>query len=677
MLCMVAAAQGSRRCYLRNYNGFYLHASSAGKAQLQKGDFAAKFYVSRISGGYYNIIREDASGNKYLTLSGDRDLVFSTTREGLRSQFVIEDYEGGYAMIKCRHNSRYMYAVSARAGSDVCCDNSGNSSKCMWYLGDVTGVLPDTVRVEYAVKPGERRQLHEGWGVSLAWWANMCGRWSDDKIDQIIEWLVSPTGLNYSVFRYNIGGGDDPANSNCDPHHMGSGKGLRAEMEGFKDSSDGDYIWTRDKAQRKIMLKIKEKRPDAVFEAFSNSAPYYMTNSGCVSGNSNAWHDNLNPAYYEEFAHYLVDICRHYKEEYGIEFRTLEPFNEPYTDYWGRNGGQEGCHFDYASQIAFLKVLYPILKESGLDTVISASDECVVDSSIGGFEAYRDAGVLDMVAQWNTHTYNANNSNRARLSTLVRGARKKLWMSETGAGGDGLKGNLDMTRRLFDDVRYLQCAVWCDWQFIEEWNDQWCLVKADFNAQSYQRVKNYYVRQHVTRFIKNGYHFISTSDDNTLGAVNEAGDTLVLVAINSSNVRRRHECVLTGHEPSEEGRSMYLTTATGNMLKSSYEYNDGKLSFTLPDQSISTLVIPIAPSSDIGAVDMIGMLPVTIATRRSAVVVTADGCQGGRVALYALDGSCEADTGFSGSITLPVAAGYHIVRVSTPWGTRCCTVKVP
>ena len=63
----------------------------------------------------------------------------------------------------------------------------------------------------------------------------MCGKWSNDKIDEIVDWLVDPNGLNYNIFRYNIGGGDDPLNRNCTPHHMASGKGLRAEMEGFKD----------------------------------------------------------------------------------------------------------------------------------------------------------------------------------------------------------------------------------------------------------------------------------------------------------------------------------------------------------------------------------------------------------------------------------------------------------
>ena len=84
----------------------------------------------------------------------------------------------------------------------------------------------DTLR--YEVNPQIERQHFEGWGVSLCWWAGQCGKWSDEKIDEIVTWLVSPEGLNYNIFRYNIGGGDDPQNRHCEPHHMGRGKGLRA-----------------------------------------------------------------------------------------------------------------------------------------------------------------------------------------------------------------------------------------------------------------------------------------------------------------------------------------------------------------------------------------------------------------------------------------------------------------
>ena len=77
--------------------------------------------------------------------------------------------------------------------------------------------------VSYEVNPQSVRQHFDGWGVSLCWWAGQCGKWTDDKIDEIVAWLVSPEGLNYSHFRYNIGGGDDPLNRHCTPHHMGQG----------------------------------------------------------------------------------------------------------------------------------------------------------------------------------------------------------------------------------------------------------------------------------------------------------------------------------------------------------------------------------------------------------------------------------------------------------------------
>ncbi|MCF0196985.1 MAG: hypothetical protein HUK03_07135, partial [Bacteroidaceae bacterium] len=396
----------------------------------------------------------------------------------------------------------------------------------------VTPSAAQTTTIEGTISPLSRRQTTEGWGVSLCWWANVCGTWDDRKVDQLVTWLVSPTGLNYNIFRYNIGGGDDPENRHCTPHHMGNGKGLRAEMEGFKDSTDDTYHWERDEAQRKLLLKIKEKRPDAIFEAFSNTPPYYMTYSGCCAGNTTAKSDNLRKDAYEEFAQYLVDVCVHYRDEYGIEFRTLEPFNEPETDYWGANGGQEGCHFDFTSQTAFLKVLHPILQASGLRTVIAASDETAVSAGVKGFQQYKKDGVMDMVGQWNVHTYWATVSDRKQLATLAQREGKRLWMSESGDGGSGISGNLAMAQRLIDDVRYLMPDAWLDWQYVEEGNDQWCLVQASFANATYQRVKNYYVRQQFSRFIPKGYTFVDNTCTQCLSAINPGKDTLVTVLLN-------------------------------------------------------------------------------------------------------------------------------------------------
>ena len=458
--------------------------------------------------GYYTI--QVAGQQKYLSLAGQWNSKFIASATGDEAKWAIEQGMGQYVKRRCKANDKYLGTDSNDAHQKVFTDKSGSDMKHQWYFSNNVRETPPTDTLSYMVAPQVVRQHFDGWGVSLCWWAGQCGKWTDQKIDQIVDWLVSSTGLNYTHFRYNIGGGDDPENRHCDQHHMGRGKGLRAEMEGFKDFSGDEYHWDRDAAQRKIMLKIREKRPDAVFEAFSNSCPYYMTYSGCVSGNADGGKDNLKPEYYEEFAHYLVDVCKHYKDEYGIEFKTLEPFNESVTNFWYANGPQEGCHFDYQSQVKFIRVLEPILRASGLNTVISASDETNVGLSVEGFKQYKSAGVLSKVGQWNTHTYQASNADRARLALLAHQAQMPLWMSETGSGGNGIGGNLALAQRLIDDMRYIQPEAWIDWQYMEEANDQWCTIQGSFANQTFKKVKNYYVRQQCTRFIRHGYDIIAS-----------------------------------------------------------------------------------------------------------------------------------------------------------------------
>ncbi len=383
----------------------------------------------------------------------------------------------------------------------------------------------------------------QGWGVSLCWWAAQCGRYSEAQLDSLITWLVSPEGLNYNFFRYNIGGGDDPQWTHCAPHHFGApgGKGLRAEMDGFLDAPDGQYQWHRDSTQRRILLMIRDKRPDAVFEAFSNSAPWWMTVSGCCAGGADPLADNVAPEMYGTFCRYLVDVCRHYKDAYGIEFRTLDPFNEPMTDYWYLNGGQEGCHFDVQSQIDLIRVLHPILRESGLNTLISAPDETSVDMAIREIEAYAQAGVLPLVGQWNTHTYKGSIQSKARLRHLCDSLGIPLWQSETGEGGRGLEGNLLMAKRLVDDIRYLQPAVWADWQYVEQNYDQWSLVRANHDWTDYQRHHNYYVRQHFSRFVPVGYRWLDIADPDGLAALSPDGHTIVYVTVNAKRQQRQVE----------------------------------------------------------------------------------------------------------------------------------------
>ena len=153
----------------------------------------------------------------------------------------------------------------------------------------------------------------------------------------------------------------------------------------------------------------------------------WMTYSGCSAGNEDPKKDNLKPEYYEAFCDYLIDVCKFYKSEYGVEFKTLEPFNESTSAYWNYLGSQEGCHFEPETQIKIIRLLYSKLKASGLKTVISASDETNIKSTIRVLTEYQKAGdILSKVSQINTQTYSGTNDERKVANELVKSTGKEF-----------------------------------------------------------------------------------------------------------------------------------------------------------------------------------------------------------------------------------------------------------
>lgn len=448
------------------------------------------------------------------------------------------------------------------------------------------------------VNPANRAQTLEGWGISLCWWANMVGRWEDEgALDSLITLLVSPEHLGYNIFRYNIGGGDDPNWAHCTPHHFGNrgGKGLRAEMEGFQDTRGGDYHWDRDSAQIRVLRKLHQRNPATILEAFSNSAPWWMTVSGCVGGADKATDDNLKVDFYEDFARYLVDVCLHFRDAYGIRFRTLEPFNEPMTDYWYRNGSQEGCHFSVGAQVKFLRTLAPLLAASGLDTQLAASDETSLLQGIRDFLLYRrDGEALRSVTQWNVHTYKGNDRERVKMRRLAESDGKRLWMSESGDGGRGIHGNLQMAQRLINDMRLLQPVAWIDWQYVEERGDQWSLIESAWERPQFRIHKNYWVRYQFSHFIRPGYTFVKTKNPRLLVAISPDERRLVLVTLNTNWREERTErfdvSAFVGAGKTELHVWRTSPTENGVGIDEAADFTHGEIKMTLPPLSIATVV---------------------------------------------------------------------------------------
>ena len=430
------------------------------------------------------------------------------------------------------------------------------------------------------IDPKQTYQTIEGWGSSLCWWAAQVGNWNETKVDSIVDLITSPDKLNMNIFRYNIGGGDDPSHLGG---HMVKGKGKRAEMEGFKNSVDAPYNWDADKGQRILMLKIKAKRPDAIFEAFSNSPPYWMTYSGCSGGNVDPMQDNLKPAYYVAFCDYLVEVCKHYKEQYGLEFKTLEPFNESTSNYWYNLGSQEGCHFTPETQMKIIRILAPKLAASGLKTVLSASDETNIASCINVLKAYQSAGdILDKIGQINTHTYSEITASGLKLINLQNqsgnhfGNRKPAQAEKA----NQVRIYLGLAQKLFNDMRYMNPQAWLDWQLMEETNEVWCLIRCNFNSQEYKIVKNFYVREQITRFFKQGYLMIETGNDEALAAVNPGKTELVVSLLNNSEEAKHFIMNLNEFDKVGKKVRIYRTGTSENCTVISGVEAKIKVSFT-------------------------------------------------------------------------------------------------
>ena len=250
------------------------------------------------------------------------------------------------------------------------------------------------------VDPGVRHQTFEGWGTSLCWWANHVGGWSAANRNAVVDKMIDATnGLGYSVFRYNIGGGDDPTHT-----HMGQYK----NMPGFEPTS-GTWNWNADANQRAILQRIVADNANAILEAFSNSPPYWMTKSGCASGNTDG-SNNLKDDSYNAFADYLTEVVKHYRDTFGITFRTLEALNEPNATWWTALGGQEGCHFSPSNQQTIIKAIGAALTAKGLSgTTVSASDENSIDDGYNNMKAF-DATTLADMSQMNVHTYSGSDA---------------------------------------------------------------------------------------------------------------------------------------------------------------------------------------------------------------------------------------------------------------------------
>ena len=335
-----------------------------------------------------------------------------------------------------------------------------------------------------------------------------------------------------------------------------------------------NYDWDADANQINILKAAIAASGEFHAEAFSNSPPYFMTKSGCSSGNLNANADNLREDCYTAFATYMADVIEHWNKEGVINFESASPMNEPYTNYWGAySNKQEGCHFDQGdSQSKILIKLNEELEERGIDLIIAGTDETSIDTQITSYNKLSDEAKA-VVERIDTHTYSG--SDRAGLNALAKEAGKNLWMSEVdgaftaGTNAGEMTAALGLAQRMMTDLNGLESTAWILWNAIDmhadnseygkKWvnagseNDYltidalmkawqpkensayWGLAAADHNNEEVVLSMKYYAYGQLSRYIRPGMTLIGTSSSgNTLAAYDSENHKVVVVAMNTS-----------------------------------------------------------------------------------------------------------------------------------------------
>ncbi|WP_018142431.1 discoidin domain-containing protein [Alloscardovia criceti] len=249
----------------------------------------------------------------------------------------------------------------------------------------------DTQTVTVTPNPWYAHGTFDGWGTSLAWFANATGKYGEEGFvtnrDDISEEayqkalengkklrqdfynsIFSSDGLDLNMARYNIGGGnasdvaydypfmrqgaavpgywaDDPTGSHNLYGGISTTQNNKDEIaKAFDPADKSQYDWSKGLSQEWWIEQGHKTGDITHIETFANSAPWFLTSSGYATGGSNSSTNNLQDP--EKFAQYLLTVTNYLEQKYGVNVNTIEPFNESETNYWGTPSLRAGANWD-------------------------------------------------------------------------------------------------------------------------------------------------------------------------------------------------------------------------------------------------------------------------------------------------------------------------------------------
>lgn len=373
----------------------------------------------------------------------------------------------------------------------------------------------------------------QGWGVSLAWWAEIMGGWPTADQTPIIQALFdspsTPTAseptvggqqlppLGLTILRYNLGASPTGTAANGGPAVNGvlpprqtdchSSYRVGTDVPTLESGPGQGALTSADPNQVNVLEAASNAITDSgetpIIQAFANSPPYWLlATPGCPQGNGSTSTvlTNSKVTEYGETVSAPVAYANYLYTEVNalldlpINVSTVEPFNEPDL-HWPNgctSGCQEGAGFSPSATRAIMQDLCNDGLASGGLANLGVTTAEPDDNTPGDTYTYLSApppqahagkaqhGVVQplppCVSQIDTHGYGRTDAAENSVSKRARDLGKPLWMSEFGD-----HSALTVAAAVADSLDQLRPAAWVYWTAMEgPGGGSWGLL-ADFN----------------------------------------------------------------------------------------------------------------------------------------------------------------------------------------------------
>ncbi|GAA1767260.1 RICIN domain-containing protein [Streptomonospora arabica] len=485
--------------------------------------------------------------------------------------------------------------------------------------------------------PSYQGRPFQGWGTSLAWFANATGDYPEPIREELARRVFGEDGLNLNIARYNAGGGNAPDV----PDYLRPGGAVEGWWNAPQGTTREDTDWwsaedprdwnpDADATQRWWVERIKGDVDR--WEVFSNSPPWFMTESGYVSGGFDPEADQLKPGSVDDFAAYMAGVAARLERAHSIEVGTVDPFNEPNADYWSTTlgpggepvgGRQEGAHMGPELQQQVIGALVEELSKAETGAAVSAMDETNPQRFARNWQAYSE-DVRALVGQLNVHTYGTGG--RTSVRDIAKAAGTPLWMSETGGdwadgkrwGGGGqdfatMDTGLGLAGLMVDDLRELEPDAWVFWQPVEDYDNMapggesdtggnWGSIQIPFSCTAEDTLQTCPIRtntkfdtaRNFTHHIRPGDRLVATDDPDSAAAIGGSGEGAAVVHVNDTAAPRTVTLDLSKFGRIASGATMtpVVTSADGALVrKEPVAVENGAAAFTVPAESVTTFVV--------------------------------------------------------------------------------------